>query len=947
MKSPSSDELLVRVRDDLAARYVVERQLRSGGMATVFLALDRRYERRVAIKVLRPELADAVGTRFLQEIEFAARLNHPHILPLLDSGEAGGSLFYVMPFVPEESLQEWLAREKQLAVRDAVRIAREVADALAYAHASGIVHRDIKPGNILLSNGHAVVADFGIARAVSAVGVQAISSAGLAIGTPAYMSPEQAAGGLAVVDGRSDIYSLGCVLYEMLAGTPPFSGPTPQALVARHMVDPVPPLSTIRSIPEHVELAITRALAKIPGDRFATAAAFKAALGRPRESGSRAAVLSARSRRRWRAGAVLVAAGLALVAAFAFWRLRPHPVPALDPSRVVVYPLTVGGNAARGALSGEDVSTALVAALNSTQVLKGINALRLVGGGRTTPASSPDPGDLAIRSKAGFYVDGRILAGDSTRAVVELHDVKGDSTLHRIVTLPSSDDAWGLGVAVARDLLPVLLGRGTPIDLRALGSPSSTATAAYLVGDRAYRRGHFEEASTDFARAVESDSTFAMAAVMGAQAAGWARQKNKAVELLRVALDHRTALAPRYTSYLLGLSASWLGEADTAIRHLRTSLNHDRDSPETWAELGEVYSHWLPSEPAADSLQEDSFQRAYRLDPGFVPALYHLVEISLRRGDVAEAGRLIGTMRTAGADSIDLAALVLMLQCVEESPERIDWDREAQRPADVVDVGSALAVTGLRQPHCSEAAWRAVLRHDPGADPSELGVRYRALVGLHGLLIAEQRYEEAQRLLNAERALPRERIWPLQIVATVAGAPESPAVRFAAESLARVARSPGRAAVAAWCLGLWEHRLGHARAVRLLAQRAATDARRSGATRLDTLVSQSLQGWAALTSGDSAEALRLFQVVRPLGGEEHWEALGAERMKVAELQMSRGQYLLAFRAASLFDAPGGIAYLAYLRPSLIVRQHAARAMGDQKVAASITQRLAELESLRP
>src|SRR5436309_3375401 len=233
-------DLLAVLRDALADRYAVERELGRGGMATVFLAEDLKHRRPVAIKVLHPELAAAVGAeRFLREIEIAARLQHPHILPLYDSGAAGSLLYYVMPYVEGESLRDRLNREKQLGLEDAVRITTEVAGALAYAHSHGVVHRDIKPENILLSGGTAVVADFGIARALSVAGEsQPLTQTGTVVGTPAYMSPEQATGS-DQVGGRSDQYSLACVLYEMLVGEPPFTGATPQAVMARHSLDAV------------------------------------------------------------------------------------------------------------------------------------------------------------------------------------------------------------------------------------------------------------------------------------------------------------------------------------------------------------------------------------------------------------------------------------------------------------------------------------------------------------------------------------------------------------------------------------------------------------------------------------------------------------------------------------------------------------------------------------
>ena len=282
-------DLLTRLRLALADRYTIERELGSGGMATVYLAQDLKHHRQVAIKLLKPELAAALGpARFLREIATAAGLSHPHILPLHASGDVAGFLYYVMPFVEGESLRSRLDRERQLPLADALQITREVADALGYAHSRDVVHRDIKPDNILLSSGHALVADFGIARAISAAGGDSMTETGIAVGTPGYMSPEQATGERHL-DGRSDLYSLACVLYEMLVGEPPFTGPSVQAVLARHSLDPVPPLRTVRAtVPEAVERAITQALAKVPADRFVTAFQFVEALSAPGPSAGRA-----------------------------------------------------------------------------------------------------------------------------------------------------------------------------------------------------------------------------------------------------------------------------------------------------------------------------------------------------------------------------------------------------------------------------------------------------------------------------------------------------------------------------------------------------------------------------------------------------------------------------------------------------------------------------------
>ncbi|MBA3639612.1 MAG: serine/threonine protein kinase, partial [Acidobacteria bacterium] len=320
--------LAERTQGALRGRFEVEREIGRGGMATVFLARDPRHDRPVAVKVLHPDLAAAIGTdRFLREVRITARLSHPHILPLLDSGEGEGLLYYVMPFVEGESLRARLDRQGALPVQEALTIAREVADALGFAHGRGIVHRDIKPENILLDSGHALVADFGIARAFDEASVaDRVTVTGIAVGTPLYMSPEQAEG-RREVDARSDIYSLGCVLYEMLAGAPPFTGPTAHAILARRLSAPAPSVRLTRdSVPESLDATVQRALARSPGDRFQTTAELAQALALVAPGSDRAATPPAITTHplvrapSW--GAAAAIAITALVLALGIWAIR-------------------------------------------------------------------------------------------------------------------------------------------------------------------------------------------------------------------------------------------------------------------------------------------------------------------------------------------------------------------------------------------------------------------------------------------------------------------------------------------------------------------------------------------------------------------------------------------------------------------------------------------------
>jgi len=338
-------QIVDRLSAALSGRYRIERHLGEGAMATVYLAEDLKHDRRVALKVLRPELAAALGAdRFLQEIKTTASLQHPHILPLFDSGESDGLLYYVMPYVEGESLREKLDRETQLGIAEAVEIATEVADVLEYAHQQGVIHRDIKPENILLHGGRPMVADFGIALAVSHAGGARLTETGLSLGTPYYMSPEQATAERELTN-RSDVYSLGAMLYEMLAGTPPHTASSAQQVIAKILTEEAEPLARVRkSVPPNVEAAVAKALEKLPADRFASAEEFARALGDPGFAPSTATVGRPAP---WSALTGVLAVTTLLATALALWGwLRPSPrAPTFPPSRLAVLAPDLGGAA--------------------------------------------------------------------------------------------------------------------------------------------------------------------------------------------------------------------------------------------------------------------------------------------------------------------------------------------------------------------------------------------------------------------------------------------------------------------------------------------------------------------------------------------------------------------------------------------------------------------------
>ena len=494
----------------LAGHYVIDRELGRGGMALVYLARDIRHERFVALKTLRPEIAMALGReRFLREIKLAARLQHPNILPVYDSGDAGGVLYFVMPFVEGESLRDRLERESQLPFDEALQIAREVADALAYAHGHDVVHRDIKPENIMMSGGHAIVADFGIARAVTAAGGDKLTETGLAIGTPVYMSPEQAAG-TGQVDRRSDIYSLACVLYETLAGQPPFSGPTAQAIMARHSLDAVPRLRVVRpTIPDALEQVIERALAKVPADRYQTAAQFADAISAA-STGTVSRVATQPRRRRWRRS-LIAAAGVVSVAVaggLVFGgggKARVASSGALDSKRVaVLYFSDLSRDSSLGHVAA-GLTEGLIAELQKVRALAVVSANGVAPFRGKEGVVSRD--SIARALHASTLVDGSVEpVGDRVRATVRLVDgTSGADVGERVsFTLPGKA-LLQVRDSVIQETARLLRARlGAEVRLRELQSETQSPEAWALVqrGSDVRQRGERALSSGDAAGAL-------------------------------------------------------------------------------------------------------------------------------------------------------------------------------------------------------------------------------------------------------------------------------------------------------------------------------------------------------------------------------------------------------------------------------------------------------------
>jgi hypothetical protein len=598
----------------IAPRYRIERTLGEGGMAIVYLARDSRHGRLVALKVLRPEVATTLGgERFLREITIAARLVHPNILPLHDSGEAAGRLYYVMPYVEGATLRQRLDREKQLPLADVVDITTQIAAALDYAHAQGVVHRDVKPDNVLLVNDRVLVADFGLARALTSASSSPLTRTGTVVGTPAYMSPEQCAPG-EVVDTRTDVYALACMAFEMIAGVTPFRGATAQAMMAHQISGDPPSVCAERErCPRAVDDVLKRGLAKSPADRYQHAGEFAGALREAvnaRPVGSSVAPTAADNRSHGRKRAVLAASALALAIVFGGWFVGRNAGagPALDRSNYVVFPFRHRGAASNSWLDGDGCAQLLHNAMTRWTGIHVVDDMR-VGDlwARRPPRTVDEALDAAEQLRAGELAWGEVTPlGDSLAIRVVAYDIAGGKDASRQFTmLVSRDESDPNELERVFEALAdsIIIGGVGLRGADAIGTHDLHALQEYVYGTTARDRFDLPAAQAHFDAAVRADDGFALAHLWAARirawrgttdATSWLRDASQATRsspslstrdelharaLLDLAEGHATDACRRYRALTVGDStdfAAWLGLGDcnaldnTVVRDARS-----------------------------------------------------------------------------------------------------------------------------------------------------------------------------------------------------------------------------------------------------------------------------------------------------------------------------------------------------------------------------------------
>jgi eukaryotic-like serine/threonine-protein kinase len=921
----SASDMPARLSAALAERYVLERELGRGGMATVFLAHDLRHGRLVALKVMHPELARALGPeRFLREIQIAARLQHPNILPLFDSGTADGLPYFVTRYVDGESLRARVARQRQLGLADALHITREVAAALGHAHAQGIIHRDIKPENVLLTReGQVLVADFGIARAVDAAAGEKLTETGLALGTPAYMSPEQAAGD-GQLDGRSDIYALGCVLYEMLAGEPPFSGRTAQAMLARHALDPVPSLRTVRSaVPLPVEHAITKALAKVPADRFATADEFVAALERAEGA---AGIPPRKAALRW---PLLGAAAVAVLALAAGYALRPAKTVPSSPEAVAILPFRTAGASHELAWLREGMVDLLSIKLGSEGGLRTaepasvLSAWRRAAGSEGTVISPDAALEVARSVGSGRLIDGSVVGTPEhltiTATMLMLPD--GRSTAHASATGPVDS----LPLLVDR-LAARLLTLAAGVDPSRLSPSSSSlpATRAFLAGRVAFRQGHLDEAFRSYREATLLDSTFALAALELVHASVWVggAWSEDAQRGKRLAQAGRNRLSAADRTLLDAWDIDDITGPES-IERWETASRANPERAETWYELGDAYYHngalvglQDPVRLAAEAFHRgwaiDSAAGADSLTPGrsaiVAEPLTHMVEIAQMMRDTASVRRLAALR--LGVDSTDGTGWYLRWHravALGDSARRAFWaDSQDVHPhawgfIDAFINWTGLASTDLLRVTAMDT--RYVEEGHPGGISSA-----HALALLNG-----GRPRETRRVLGVDDRSTENLIGRIQEALYWGG--DTIAAAEAARRLSpfEAAVAPrgesGRRQIQATCaLGAWHAAHGDygsaETAIRRL--RAATETgvptNDSLPPRRDGAAGQMATLCSALLEATRSTALRLPDARSKLAQADlaarthtHWSPMGAN-LVIARLAEAQGDLVLALRA---------------------------------------------------
>ena len=970
-------------------------------MATVYVARDLRHGNRVALKILTSDFASMVsGERFTREIRITAGLQHPNILPVFDSGQHNGHPYYVMPFVDGPTLTERIRKSGPLPIDEALEIAGEVADALAHAHAEGIVHRDIKPSNILLAHGHAVVADFGVARAVESVNEMDLTRTGIAVGTAAYMSPEQAAG--EAVDGRSDVYSLGCVLYEMIAGHAPYTAANPRALMAKHWMDEIPSLRAARSsVRLSIEALVRKAMAKRPSDRFATAAEMEAAirnvsteerlaaigftpsddqpsfsppaLTRTALAEIRAAVAEstvvgvpsspppqpteppAVPPRRIRTRNVIVAVAAVAALGIGAWQFAKAREPKLDRNRVLIYPLLVPDDFKGSRNVGEDIGTMIGTALDGAGDLRWIDGWPLL-----TPEvrqnmrnlSGAEAQRIARSRRAAWYLAGRIVSrGDSSEIFLELNDVEGDSTVARGRASGLTTDAWRTGLHAVNSILPVLIPPGTrPETLLADWTDRDpAAVASFLLGESAFRRVHLTEALQNYRDALKADSTFGLAAIRGAQAAAWNHRSDEAASFIDAAL--RRPMSPRYTHFARGYHAYLNGSADSAAAELRRSLAIDPEMSAAWMQLGEVFVHLLPFAGNPDSLARASFDEAFRLDSSAKNSLLHSIEIRLRAGDVESAAPMVRGFLAADPDTLLAHQVRVMYDCARNGVGGVQWEREAKAyPLAVLAASNNFkqSASGLT---CAMRGYDAVMRSDTSV--AAAGRRWSATSGLASAYLVRNRSERAIALIDSSIA----RAGGGGAFFLAAGA-VYPEFRARADAIARRDREAYGAVYTnaptltrMWQLGIHESISGRTEIAEQVAAQLAAKAVMSG-SRSDRRLARSLAAFNALARGDTSIATAgLEALIREAvpSGEIVWDIASPralERLTLARLQAARGDYRNAIDIANVFDAAWPSIYLLYVPASLQLRIDAAQKVGNSGLASRLRDRLAVMRGER-